>query len=302
MIPSYTEMMLPILKFISGKQKASRKEVIEFTAKYFKLTEDEKLQRTSNGTITYVNRADWALIYMASNKQILALPDSRKVIKKIDRGVYEITKFGNKICSSDNSLEEFRLWYENAYKNKASKQSVINPNEIERKSTPNDIIEESYTELKDLLKSQILDEINAKSPKFFEDLVKNLLVKMGYGEGTLTKDGADGGIDGVINEDELGISKIYIQAKRWQGNISRPELNKFAGAILDKQTKKGVFITTSKFTKDAEQYAKNLQDHSIALIDGERLAELMIKYKVGVQVKQNIEICEIDKDFFDEFV
>ena len=124
-----------------------------------------------------------------------------------------------------------------------------------------------------------------------------MLEKTSYEAGEPAKSGADGGIDGIIDEDELGLSQIYVQAKSWQGAVSRPEIQKFVGAISDKQTKKGVFITTSKFSKDAKEYAANVQSHTVVLIDGERLAELMIKYKLGVQVRQNIEICDIDGDF-----
>lgn len=306
MVPSHKEMMLPILRFLSIKSEADRKEIYEFVAKYFKLSDDEKeLKIPSGKVLLYVSRASWALSYLASIQEVMNLPKNKRPASKIGRGTFKITEFGVKICSDKNSEAKFSSWYDEVYnKTRSSKHNKpLSANEQNSKDiTPIEAINSADIALKELLKAQILDEINAKSPKFFEDLVKNLLVKMGYGEGTLTKDGADGGIDGIINEDELGISKIYIQAKRWQGSITRPELNKFAGAILDKQTKKGVFITTSKFTKDAEHYAKNLQDHSIALIDGERLAELMIKYKVGVEVRQNIEICEVDKDFFDEFV
>ena len=129
-------------------------------------------------------------------------------------------------------------------------------------------------------------------------MAARLLEKMGYGVGRLTKSGTDGGIDGIIDEDELGLSQIYIQAKSWQGTVSRPEIQKFVGAISDKQTKKGVFITTSKFSKDAKEYAANVQSHTVVLIDDERLTELMIKCKLGVQVRQNIEICDTRGDFF----
>ena len=304
MVPSHKEMMLPILGFLSTKSEADRKEIYEFVAKHFKLSDYEKeLKIPSGKVLLYVSRASWALSYLASTREILNLSKSKRIAEKIGRNAFKITEFGRKICSDKNSESKFSSWYDEVYnKNKSGKHNELSfaSDRNSKDITPIEAINSADIALKELLKTQILDEINAKSPKFFEDLVKNLLVKMGYGEGTLTKDGADDGIDGIINEDELGISKIYIQAKRWQGNITRPELNKFAGAILNKQTKKGVFITTSKFTKDAEQYVKNLQDHSIALIDGERLAELMIKYKIGVQVRQNIEICEVDKDFFDE--
>ncbi|WP_169784516.1 restriction endonuclease [Campylobacter curvus] len=295
MIPSYKEMMFPILKFIAEKGSASRKDVFEFVAKHFKLNEDEKNQRTSNGTITFINRADWAVIYLVSNKQILQLSPSKRVLQKKDRGVYEITKFGKEILKGKDAFAKFNAWYEAVYNNKINTDSQILQQQAK---TPNDVLIETSNELMQNLKSQILDEISQKDPSFFEYLVAKLLEKMGYGVSRLTKSGADGGIDGIVDEDELGLSKIYVQAKSWQGSVSRPEVQKFVGAISDKQTKKGVFITTSNFTKDARSYADGVQSHAVILIDGERLAELMIKYKLGVQVRQILEICDIDGDFF----
>lgn len=297
MIPSYKEMMFPILEFIYKNGNTSRKDIFNFVVKHFELNEYEQNQRTSNGTILYSNRADWALSYIANNKQILELPENKKVLKKIDRGIYTITKFGKEILNSKNASLKFNNWYEKIYNNKTEIGCKNIVSEHQEK-TPNDIITEASNELFQNLKSQILDEISQKDPIFFEYLVSKLLEKMGYGVGRLTKSGADGGIDGIIDEDELGLSQIYIQAKSWQGSVSRPEIQKFVGAISDKQTKKGVFITTSNFTKEAREYAKNVQSHTVILVDGDRLAELMIKYKIGVQVRQILEICDIDGDFF----
>lgn len=297
MIPSYKEMMFPILEFIYKNGNTSRKDIFNFVVKHFELNEYEQNQRTSNGTILYSNRADWALSYIANNKQILELPENKKVLKKIDRGIYTITKFGKEILNSKDASLKFNNWYEKIYNNKTEIGCKNIVSEHQEK-TPNDIITEASNELFQNLKSQILDEISQKDPNFFEYLVSKLLEKMGYGVGRLTKSGADGGIDGIIDEDELGLSQIYIQAKSWQGSVSRPEIQKFVGAISDKQTKKGVFITTSNFTKEAREYAKNVQSHTVILVDGDRLAELMIKYKIGVQVRQILEICDIDGDFF----
>ena len=134
------------------------------------------------------------------------------------------------------------------------------------------------------------------------EYLSSILEKLNYETGSLTKKGLEGGIDGIIDEDELGLFKIYIQAKRYKdgSNISRQEIQQFIGAISNKNTKKGVFITTAKFTKEAQTFAKDSQNFSVVLIDGDRLAELMIKYKVGVQTSQIYEICKIDTDFFDE--
>ncbi|EJP76167.1 MULTISPECIES: restriction endonuclease [Campylobacter] len=294
MIPSYKEMMFPILKFIAEKGSASRKDVFEFVAKHFKLSEQELSLRIASGTLLYVSRAGWALTYFYGTKD---LPENKKPLKKVDRGVYEITKFGKEILKGKDAFAKFNVWYDEIYKNKVQTNRENHQKSIQEK-TPNDVIIDSSNELMQNLKSQILDEISQKDPSFFEYLVAKLLEKMGYGVSRLTKSGADGGIDGIVDEDELGLSKIYVQAKSWQGSVSRPEVQKFVGAISDKQTKKGVFITTSNFTKDARSYADGVQSHAVILIDGERLAELMIKYKLGVQVRQILEICDIDGDFF----
>ena len=287
MIPSYKEMMFPILRFIGERGSVDRKEVCKFVAEHYKFSDDELSQRIPSGMLLYVNRAGWALSYFAGNKEVVNLPGTKKPVKKTGRGVYEITDLGKQILKSKDAQAKFEAWYDEIYKNKSSPSA-----EILQTAT------QENTPIAQNLKSQILDEISQKKPSFFEYLVACLLEKMGYGVGRLTKSGADGGIDGIIDEDELGLSQIYVQAKSWQGAVSRPEIQKFVGAISDKQTKKGVFITTSKFSKDAEIYAANVQSHTVVLIDGERLAELMIKYKLGVQVRQNIEICDIDGDFF----
>ena len=297
MIPSYKEMMFPILRFIGERIKADRKEIFKFITKHYRFNDDELSQRIPSGMLVYANRADWALSYFTGNKEVVNLPGTKKPVKKSGRGVYEITDFGKQMLKNKDARTKFEAWYDEIYKNKSASGAEISQTATQEK-TPSDIMAETANELAQNLKSQILDEISQKKPSFFEYLVARLLEKMGYGVGRLTKSGADGGIDGIIDEDELGLSQIYVQAKSWQGTISRPEIQKFVGAISDKQTKKGVFITTSKFSKDAERYAANVQSHTVVLIDGERLAELMIKYKLGVQVRQNIEICDIDGDFF----
>ncbi|CAD7289025.1 restriction endonuclease [Campylobacter suis] len=302
MIPNFKEMMFPILEFLGKKGSANRQEIIGFVADFFKFSEEDKKEKTSNGTVTYVNRADWAVAYLANNKRILELPKSKILAKKTDgmRGRYEITESGKKLLSQKNAEQKFQNWYQDVYGAKIS-LSKNTANQDDEK-TPIENILSISNELTQNLKSQILNEISSKNPRFFEFFVLLLLEKIGYGVGKLTKNGSDGGIDGIIDEDELGLSKVYIQAKNWQGSVSRPEIQKFVGAISDKATKKGIFITTSNFTKEAISYANGIQSHTISLIDGDRLSELAIKYKIGIQIRQNIEICDIDTDFFDNIV
>ena len=296
MIPSYKEMMLPILEFVAQKKEANTKEISKFIIEYFRLTDDEILQKIKSGTLIYVSRTGWALSYLSTTAQVKSKP-KRMPLQKVGRSLFAITNFGKELISDKDAKEKFISWYNEIYKQeiKQEKQEAI-------ENTPDDNIEEALKKIKEDLKSEILSSILEKEPRFFEYLVTKLLEKMSYGTGSLTSKGPDGGIDGIIDEDELGLSKIYIQAKRYKdgSNIGRQEIQQFIGAISNKNTKKGVFITTAKFTKEAEMFAKDSQNFSVVLIDGDRLAELMIKYKVGVQTSQIYEICKIDTDFFDE--
>ena len=253
MIPSYKEMMLPILEFVAQRKEANTKEISKFIIEYFKLTDEEILQKIKSGTLTYISRTGWALSYLATTAQVRSKPKMIP-LQKVGRSLFSITNFGKEMISGKDAKEK------------------------------------------------ILSSILEKEPRFFEYLVTKLLEKMDYGTGSITNKGPDGGIDGIIDEDELGLSKIYIQAKRYKdgSNIGRQEIQQFIGAISNKNTKKGVFITTAKFTKEAQTFVKDSQNFSVVLIDGDRLAELMIKYKVGVQTSQIYEICKIDTDFFDE--
>ena len=296
MIPSYKEMMLPILEFVAQKKEANTKEISKFIIEYFRLTDDEILQKIKSGTLIYVSRTGWALSYLSTTAQVKSKP-KRMPLQKVGRSLFAITNFGKELISDKDAKEKFISWYNEIYKQeiKQEKQEAI-------ENTPDDNIEEALKKIKEDLKSEILSSILEKEPRFFEYLVTKLLEKMSYGTGSLTSKGPDGGIDGIIDEDELGLSKIYIQAKRYKdgSNIGRQEIQQFIGAISNKNTKKGVFITTAKFTKEAQPFAKASQNFSVVLIDGDRLAELMIKYKVGVQTSQIYEICKIDTDFFDE--
>ncbi|WP_149708510.1 restriction endonuclease [Campylobacter concisus] len=296
MIPSYKEMMLPILEFVAQRKEANTKEISKFIIEYFKLTDEEILQKIKSGTLTYISRTGWALSYLATTAQVRSKPKMIP-LQKVGRSLFSITNFGKEMISGKDAKEKFISWYDEIYKQeiKQEKKEVV-------ENTPDDNIEEALCKIKEELKSEILSSILEKEPRFFEHLVTELLEKMDYGTGSLTNKGPDGGIDGIIDEDELGLSKIYIQAKRYKdgSNIGRQEIQQFIGAISNKNTKKGVFITTAKFTKEAQTFVKDSQNFSVVLIDGDRLAELMIKYKVGVQIGQIYEICKIDTDFFEE--
>ena len=296
---TYKEMMFPILRLFSDRKEYSRSDVYQFIVKYFSLTEQQISERIKSGQALYKNRVDWAITYLSTLNNI---PERQKLLLRISRGIYQITELGFSIAKDEKLFEN---WYREVH-GKESKSKPKDKKETKSTSqekTPNERIDDIYLELTAALKSNLLDEIANKDPRFFENLVLQLLNKMGYGTSnytSLTAKGADEGIDGIISEDELGLSKIYIQAKRWKDNVSRPEIQKFVGAISDKPTQKAVFITTSDFSKEAINYAKNIQNLVIILINGDQLCNLMVKHKVGVYVKQTIELCEIDRDFFEE--
>jgi restriction system protein len=186
---------------------------------------------------------------------------------------------------------------------KAKSLAVVDNEKVDE-STPEEALEASFAKLQEGLATEILDSIMKCSAAFFERLVIDVIVKMGYGgsrreAGQAIGRAGDGGIDGIIKEDKLGLDIIYIQAKRWQGTVGRPEIQKFAGALLGQKAKKGIFITTSSFSGDAVNYVKNL-DSKIILIDGRHLADLMIEYNVGVNPVATYEIKKVDSDYFIE--
>lgn len=294
---TYKEMMFPILKLFSDRKKYSRNDVYQFITQHFSLSEQQMSETIKSGQALYKDRANWAITYLSALNN---MPEGKRLLSRVSRGIYQITELGFSI-SKDKKL--FENWYQEIHSREAKFKNRKEIQVILQEKTPNERVDDIYLELITALKSNLLEEIHNKDSRFFENLVLQVLNKMGYGTNnytSLTTKGADEGIDGIISEDELGLSKIYIQAKRWEGKVSRPEIQKFVGAISDKPTQKGVFITTSDFTREAIQYAQNIQNLVIILINGDQLSELMIKHKVGVYVKQAIELCEIDRDFFEE--
>ncbi len=296
-IPDYQSLMLPLLKFAGDKKEHSLREAIDFLADEFDLSDKERRALLPSGLqATFSNRVSWARTYI----QQAGLLISEK------RGYFQITECGLEELKEKPDginvkyLEKFPE-FQDFRKRSKRKDKVKTEATIE---TPEELIESASQQLRDNLIVNILENIKNMSPIFFERLVVDLLVKMGYG-GTRKDAGesigksGDGGIDGVIKEDQLGLDIVYIQAKRWEGSIGRPEIQKFAGALLGRKGKKGIFITTSSFSKEAEQYVDNLEN-KIVLIDGEKLAQYMIDFNVGVSPMSLYEIKKIDMDFFSE--
>jgi restriction system protein len=300
-IPTYEDIMLPILRILSNGQERRAREVAEILANEFGLSKEERERLLPSGQQTFIaNRVGWARTHL--NKAGL--------LENASRGVYRITPLGsetlkhNPVRIDNNFLRQFPEFVEWFDVKREKTTNVVTETKSETEKTPEESLETAYQTIRINLATEILETVKSCSPNFFERLVVELLVAMGYG-GTLQDAGkavgksGDGGIDGIIKEDRLGLDVIYLQAKRWEGNVSRPEIQKFAGALLGNQARKGVFITTSNFTKEARDYVKTISSN-IILIDGEELAELMIDYKVGVSVATTYEIKKIDSDYFTE--
>lgn len=223
------------------------------------------------------------------------------------RGYIKISKVGKQFLADNTYLDKLTkedlMQFESfrEFISRGNKKNLVSHNDSE---TPTEIIEQKIQEVNEALADELLRKIKNSSPKFFEKLVIDLLLKMGYGGSeremaeVVGKSG-DEGIDGTIKEDKLGLDVIYIQAKRWEGPVGRPEIQKFVGALAGKKAKKGVFFTTSTFTDEAKDYVSHLEQ-KVVLIDGNKLADLMIKYNVGISVERVIEIKRIDSDYFEE--
>ncbi|RUR73528.1 restriction endonuclease [Nostoc sp. PCC 7120 = FACHB-418] len=270
-------------------------------ADHFQLTEDERKELLPSGRQpTFNNRVGWARTYL--KKAGLVESTKRGYFRITDRGIDTIKT--NPVEINAKILRQFPEFLEFQNYTQQSEESTSNGSgtEINTTRTPEEDVELAIQKLTKELASDLLQIIKNSSPAFFEKLVVDLLVKMGYG-GTRKDPGktvgrsGDGGIDGIINEDRLGLDVIYIQAKRWENSVGRPEIQKFAGALQGFRAKKGVFITTSTFTNEAKDYVSRI-DSKIVLIDGEMLTQLMIENNVGVTPFTVYEVKKVDSDYF----
>ena len=299
-VPDYQTLMLPLLRFYSDGEVHSLNEAIEALAQEFKLSEEELREMLPSGRqTTFRNRVGWAKTYMFK----AGLFESPK------RGYFKITDAGKKLLAEKPARVDARVL--RRYPSFVEFQGMRHEQEQETPMTlalsqesPEELIETAHAQLKRALASDLITRIKAAPPDFFERLVVELLVKMGYGgsrqdAGKAVGRSGDGGIDGIIREDRLGLDSIYIQAKRWENTIGRPDIQKFAGALAEHRAKKGVFITTSTFSKEAESSAHK-HDAKIVLMDGEKLANLMIDHGLGVTLEASYDIKRIDSDYFAE--
>lgn len=297
-VPDFQSIMLPLLKIAEDGQEHSGHEFLERLAEFFNLSDDELNEVLPSGKQTrFYNRVGWARTYLIKSK-LLEMPR---------RSFYKITERGKEVLKSNpdridmNYLKRFPEYIE--FKSKENeKDKGEQKEENTEESTPEEILEGAYQEIRDNLALEVLENVMSCSPAFFERLVVELLVAMGYGGSR--RDAAravgqtgDEGIDGIIDEDRLGLDTIYIQAKKWANNVGRPEIQKFVGALAGKRARKGIFITTSSFSSDAVKYASDI-DTKVILIDGKRLAELMMDYNIGVNEVTTYKLKKIDSDYF----
>lgn len=302
MIPNFQNLMLPVLK-AANKGITRNHDIISFIANEFELTDEERETLLPSKTQrTFDNRVYWAISYL---KQA-------GLLKHLARGVIEITDIGKKVLAEKPERIDIHFLYKfSAFREFIERKSAngterrLENNSAENSATPDEVIRMNYKQLNDALAAELLERIHQANPQFFEQLLIDLLLAMGYG-GTWEDAGRaigktnDGGLDGVIDQDPLGVDQIYIQAKRYAENnsIGSDMVRNFIGALDGKRANKGLFVTTSVFSHAARQTADQASKR-IILIDGHQLAKLMIRYNIGCRDEETIHIKKIDEDFFD---
>jgi restriction system protein len=300
-IPDYQTCMLPFLKYLGDGKEHSLRDAEEALAEQFELSSAERAELLPSGQQgIFKNRIGWARTYL--KKAALLDAPRRGVFKITERGIQALAS--NPVRIDAKYLEQWPEFIEFRDTSKPLGESVQRVDLPLTKTTPEEAIELAHQGLRLQLGQELLSKILSCSPTFFEQLVVELLVKMGYGgsrrdAGERIGQTGDGGIDGIIKEDRLGLDTIFIQAKRWQGSVGRPEIQKFVGALQGQRAKKGVFITTSSYTAEAIEYVSRI-DPKVVLIDGKQLAGLMIDFDVGVSAFASYVVKRIDSDYFEE--
>jgi restriction system protein len=301
-IPDYQTLMLPLLA--AAAVETSVPEVAERIAEHFRLSEDERSQMRPGGRQTILqNRLHWAKLYLTRaglldrprRGRFIASDSGRQLLSQ------NLSRIDNNFLDQYPGFREFRLGEQSSSEEAAPPTPVLQDS-----ATPEEQIDEAYGALQATLRSNLLKRVLDNSPEFFEAVIVDLLVAMGYGGShqnaaqRLGRTG-DGGVDGIINEDRLGLDRIYVQAKRWavDHSVGRPDVQGFLGSLVGRGATKGVFVTTSNFSAQAKDFVNNLTQR-IVLIDGRQLADLMIEHNVGVRVHRTVEFKRVDEDFFAE--
>ncbi len=301
-LPKFQSVMLPTLQVLSDGRSWPTAELNKALADHFKLTDDDIKQKMTSGQTLFYNRAAWAKLHLKK----------AGLIEYPERSVTRITDLGQKLLKSKpqdlklKDLAKFPL-YSEWRKQRNEDENVgggLAEDSEEKGTTPAEQLSHAFNQIQNALAGEIVDRIHAVSPSFFEKLVLDVLIAMGYGgsfndaQEHVGRSG-DGGIDGIIREDRLGLDMIFIQAKRWEKTVGRPEIQQFVGALHERRARKGVFITTSTFSRDARDYVVGL-DLRVSLIDGRTLASLMIEHDVGVSLERVLSLKRLDSDYFEE--
>ncbi|MCX7545669.1 restriction endonuclease [Marinicella gelatinilytica] len=293
-IPDYETLMLPILSFLEDKNVKRTRDIINHIILKFNITEEESKELIPSGRAKLIdNRVGWACTYLRKFGLITSPNRGQNVISQ--EGLFILSDNHKKL-----SHKKLKKLFPLVDTERDGSDQVSNKDLAEK--TPEEIIGLQHKEINEALAKEIIDQVIQIDPNQFEQLVVDLLLAMGYG-GTVEDAGKsvgqsnDGGIDGLIKEDVLGLDTIYIQAKRWQGIVPIKEIRDFAGALLSKRSNKGVFITTSDYPKSAHEFVATI-DRKIILINGAKLANFMIKFDLGVSTKDIITIKEIDSDYY----
>ena len=287
MIPQYNEMYNEVLQVLNKHHQLRVRDMVDEVSDVLHLTEDERNQKMENSHKTVIyHRLGWTKTYLTK----------AGLIRSVERGVYQITPQGENILSSHIHVDDDYLMQYEEVRQFVNRHNEQPENQTKPKeSTPLENIDQSIKMISSRVSDELLDMIISKDPAFFEKLVLDLLDKMGYAydkESIISTDySGDEGIDGIINEDQFGFNSIYIQAKKWnRSSVGRPEIQKFLGAVAGQGGTKGLFITTSTFTREAIDYAKKQLQVKLILVDGKMLTDLMMKYNLGVSVVQTYEI------------
>jgi len=300
-VPDYQSIMLPLLQLLSDGQTYTTRDLIEKMSDVFKLNDSERKELLPSGQQhVFDNRVGWARTYLKK----AGLVESDKIgTQKITTRGLDVLKKGPKQINVD-FLEQFPEFIAFKSQKSLTKPGIKTQTTEQTIETPEEIIEEKFLSINNDLIDDLLEKIKSCSPDFFEKLVVDLIVAMGYGgsrqdAGKAVGRSGDGGIDGIIKEDRLGLDAIYLQAKRWENAIPIKEIRDFAGALLSKKARKGIFISTSQFPASAYEYVQSIEPR-IILIDGKLLANMMIEYGIGIETQKNYKISKINNDYFEE--
>ncbi len=299
-VPTYEEFMLPILRLAADGAEHRFGSALERISEQLELTESDRSETLPSGQTRAYNRFCWAISYL----------QNARLLEKSGRGRFRISPRGREVLSSnlqriDNQvLAQFPEFLEFKGRRKDASNLSSDPTTSSHAETPEERLEEAYQELRAALAEDILERVLKATPKFFEHLVIDLLVSMGYGgsrtdAAQVVGRAGDGGIDGTIKEDKLGLDVVYIQAKRWENTVGRKEIQSFVGSLDGERAAKGVFITTSTFSAEARDYVCKTSK-KVVLIDGAELAQLMMDHGVGVTTVKEFSICRADSDYFEE--